>query len=171
MKKNRTVKMVKTFVMVIVLALFGFNNAVAQDGTEITDDKLEAYIMVMDSVTVLKTQLSDTVSAMIVEHELMDGGRAYNIIKSAAGDSVQLAEEGITDEQLVAFKELQKKREELEAALNESFSNLVKEYVGISEYNTIRKGLKNDPELKERYQALKESDTAEAATTESGTPE
>ena len=168
---NRAVKMVKAFTLAMAAVFFSLNTAVAQDGVEITDDKLEAYIMVMDSVTVLKTQLSDTVSAMIVGHELMDGGRAYNTIKAAAGDTVQLTEEGITDEQLMAFEELQKKREELESALNESFSNLVKEHVGIAEYNAIRKGLRNDPELKERYQALKGSDEATEAGAGSGMPE
>lgn len=168
---NRVVKMVKTFTLATVAMFLSLNTAVAQEEVEISDEKLEAYILVMDSVTVLKTQLSDTVSAMIVGHELMEKGRIYNAIKSAAGDSVELEKEGITDEQLVAFQELQNRREELESTLNETFSNLVKEYVGIAEYNAIRKGLRKDPELKERYQALKESDEAAEATAESGSPE
>ncbi len=161
---DRVPKLVKLFTLFLVAGFFNLGHALAQD-TEVSDDKLKAYIMVMDSVDVLRADLSENVSNMIVEHELMDGGRAYNTIKSAQGDTVKLSEAGITEEQIAAYDELQKELSDLQTALNDSFSKMVKEHVGIGEYNQIRKGLRSDAELKERYDALAaEAEAAEEDT-------
>lgn len=156
----RALKLVKLFTLFIVTGFLSLGNVVAQD-TEISDEKLKAYIIVMDSVDVLRTELSENVSNMIVGHEMMDGGRVYNKIKSAKGDTVKLAEEGITEEQLTAYDELQQEVSELQAELNETFSEMVKEQIGIADYNKIRKGLRSDAELKERYEVLVAAETEE----------
>jgi hypothetical protein len=150
---DRVLKLVKLFTLFIAAGFLSLGNAMAQD-TEVSDEKLKAYIMVMDSVDVLRSSLSKEVSNMIVSNELMDGGRAYNSIKSAQGDTVKLTEAGITEEQLAAYDELQQELTELQAGLNETFSGMVKEHVGVSDYNKIRKGLRSDAELKKRYEAL-----------------
>lgn len=150
---DRVLKLVRLFTLFVVAGFLSLGNAIAQD-TEVSDEKLKAYIMVMDSVDVLRSALSEEVSNMIVSNELMDGGRAYNSIKSAQGDTVKLTEAGITEEQLAAYNELQQELTELQAGLNETFSGMVKEHVGVSDYNKIRKGLRSDAELKERYEVL-----------------
>ncbi len=147
-------KTIRTVSLTAVAAFFSIGVASAQSDQEISDEKITAYIIVMDSVDALSSQISEDFSVMIKEHELLDGGRAYNTITSAKGDSVKLAEEGITDEQLAAYNEIQKEMESRKAELNKTFSTLVKENVGAAEYNAIKRGLKNDPELKERYEAI-----------------
>lgn len=149
----RALNLVKLITLFSVATLLSLGNAMAQD-TEVSDEKLRAYIMVMDSVDVLRSDLSENVSNMIVSHEMMDGGRVYNKIKAANGDTVKLAEEGITPEQLAAYDELQQELTDLQAALNETFSEMVKEHVGVGDYNKIRKGLRSDEDLKERYEVL-----------------
>lgn len=166
----RALNLVKLFTFFVVAGFISLGNAKAQD-TEVSDEKLKAYIMVMDSVDVLRTELSESVSNMIVSNELMDGGRTFNTIKSAQGDTVKLTEAGITEEQLAAYEELQQELTELQASLNETFSQMVKEHVGIREYNQIRKGLRSDEELKERYEVLVaevEAENQEAGTEEGG---
>ena len=167
---NRISKTFQIFSVAALAAFFSVGTAFAQGEPEITDEKLEAYVIVMDSVDALRAQLSEDISTMIKEHELMDGGRTFNVIRTAQGDSVKLAEEGITPEQIAAFEELQQIMTERQQALNETFNTLVKEQVGVSEYNAIRKGISSDEDLKVRYEAIvAEREGAEAATeTEDG---
>lgn len=148
------VKTVKVFSLFLVAGMLGMGSAMAQSDAEISDEDLKSYIMVMDSVDQLRTQLSEDVSEMIKSHELMDGGRAYSKIKAANGDAEKLEEEGISEEQIEAYEELQEQVTEMQAELNSTFSDMVKEHVGIAEYNKIRKGLSADEELKARYEAL-----------------
>lgn len=148
------VKTLKSFTLFFIAGLLGMGSALAQSDNEISDEDLRSYIMVMDSVDQLRTQLSEDVSEMIKSHELMDGGRAYSKIKAADGDTEKLEEEGITEEQVQAYEELQEQVNEMQAELNAAFSDMVKEHVGVADYNKIRKGLRNDEELKARYEAL-----------------
>lgn len=147
-------KTVKSFSLFLIAGLLGMGSVMAQTESDISDENLRSYIMVMDSVDELRTQLSEDVSEMIKSHELMDGGRAYSKIKSADGDLEKLEEEEITEEQVEAYEELQGQLEEMQAELNSTFSEMVKEHVGIAEYNKIRKGLRSDEELKARYDEL-----------------
>lgn len=167
---HKMIKMLKPLTVAAVLGIFSMGKVMAQDEAAVPDEKLEAYIMVMDSVEVLRVQLSDTLSAMIVSHELMDGGRAYSTMKAAKGDTVKMAEEGITPEQIAAYEDLQQQMEERKAELNETFSQMVKEHVGVSEYNKIRKGLRSDDELKERYETLLAEQEGEESSA-AGNPE
>lgn len=161
-------KTVKLFFLFFIAGLLGMGSAMAQDEAEVSDEELRSYIMVMDSVDQLRTELSENVSEMIKSHELMDGGRAYSKIKAADGDAEQLEEEGISPEQIEAYEELQEQVTEMQAELNSTFSEMVKEHVGVSEYNKIRKGLRNDEELKARYDALAEEMNAEESSPEEG---
>lgn len=162
------VKTVKLFSLFFIAGLLGMGSAMAQNETEVSDEDLRSYIMVMDSVDQLRAQLSENVSEMIKNHELMDGGRAYSKIKAADGDAEKLEEEEITEEQIEAYEELQEQINEMQAELNSTFSEMVKEHVGVSEYNKIRKGLRNDEELKERYEALAAEINEEEASMEEG---
>lgn len=165
------VKTVKLFSLFLVAGLLGMGSAMAQSDTEVSDENLRSYVMVMDSVDQLRSQLSEDVSAMIRDHELMDGGRAYGKIKTAGGDTVKLKEEGITEEQVKAYEELQEQVAKMQAELNASFSEMVKEHVGISEYNKIRKGLGSDDELKARFDAIAAEMNEDEASPEEGEAE
>lgn len=161
------VKTFKLFSLFLVAGLLGMGSVMAQTETEVSDEDLRSYIMVMDSVDQLRAELSENVSEMIKSHELMDGGRAYSKIKAADGDMEKLEEEGISEEQVAAYEELQAQVEEMQAELNTTFSDMVKEHVGIAEYNKIRKGLQSDEELKARYDELA-AETNEEEGLESG---
>lgn len=165
------VKTVKLFSLFLVAGLLGMSSAVAQSDTEVSDEELRSYVMVMDSVDQLRTQLSEDVSQMIRDHELMDGGRAFSKIKAAGGDAEKLEEEGISEEQLEAYEELQEQVAEMQAELNAAFSEMVKEHVGVSEYNKIRKGLGSDEELKARYEAIAAEMNEDEASLEEGEAE
>ena len=151
---NKVVKTFKLFSLAAFAAILSIGTAAAQSDQEISDEKITAYIIVMDSVDELSSQIQEDMGNRIKEHELLDGGRAYQTISSAKGDSVKLAEEGITDEQLAAYNEIMVEMENRKKELNEIFVTLVKEKVGASEYNQIKKGLRSDQKLKDRYDAI-----------------
>lgn len=151
---NKIVKTFKFFSAAAIAAFFSVGTAFAQDNAEVSDEKLEAYVMVMDSVDILRAQIQEEISTMIMENELMNGGKAYNEIKTAGGDTVKLTEQGITPEQIAAFNEIENAMAEKSAALNSKFSEMVKEHVGIADYKAIKSGLSNDEGLKERYEAI-----------------
>lgn len=163
---NNIAKTFKIFSVAVVAAFFSLGTANAQDA-EISDEKLEAYVMVMDSVDALRAQLSEDISNMIKEHELMEGGKIYSDIKAANGDTVKLTEQGITPEQIAAFNEIENTMAERTSQLNSAFSEMVKEHIGVSEYKAIKAALKNDEELKEKYETL----MAEREGTETPTEE
>lgn len=161
-------KSIKLLSLFFVAGLMGMGTAMAQNDTEVSDEELQAYIIVMDSVDVLRAQLSEDVSALIVNHEQMDGGRKYSKIKAVYGDPVEMEEAGFTEEEVKAFEELQAQVEEMQAELNAAFSAMVKEHVGVAEYNKIRKGLRSDEELKARHEALSEEMHKEDEDAEAG---
>ena len=167
---NTVVKTFKIFSLAAVAAILSIGTAAAQSDQEISDEKITAYIIVMDSVDALGSKIQEDIGNMIKDHELLDGGRAYQTISSAKGDSVKLAEEGITEEQIAAYNEIMQEMETRKNELNEIFVTLVKEKVGAAEYNQIKKGLRSDPELKERYDAIaaeiEEEKTAEGENAE-----
>lgn len=149
-------KTVKLFSLFFLAGMLSMNTAMAQSDEEVADEDLRAYIMVMDSVDTLRAKLSEDVSALIINHELMDNGRVYTTIKAADGDAEKLEEEGITQEQIEAYEELEEQVNEMKAELNATFSEMVKEHIGVAEYKKIRKGLQSDEEIKARHQALTE---------------
>lgn len=182
---NKITKTFKIFSLAAMAAFFSIGNAFAQEA-EVTDEKLEAYVMVMDSVDALRAQLSQDISTMIKEHELMEGGRIFNQVKSAKGDTVKLVEDGVTPEQIAAFNEIETTMAERTAALNSTFSEMVKEHIGVADYKKIKDAINNDEEVKERYEtlmaerqeseeapeegeALEQPATGEAATDENAT--
>ena len=153
MNMIKIMKTFKFFSVAAIAAFFSVGTAFAQD-TEVSDEKLEAYVMVMDSIDILRNQIQEDISALIMENELMAGGKTYNEIKSAGGDTLKLTEQGITPEQIAAFNEIENAMAEKSAALNSKFSEMVKEHIGVADYKTIKKGLSSDEELKVRYEAL-----------------
>ena len=162
---NKITKTFKIFSLAAMAAFFSVGNAFAQDA-EISDEKLEAYVMVMDSVDALRAQLSQDISSMIKEHELMEGGRIFNEVKTAQGDTVKLAEQGITPEQIAAFNEIENTMAERTAALNSTFSEMVKEHIGVADYKKIKDAVSKDEEVKARYETLMAERQEEDAATE-----
>lgn len=166
------IKIVKTFKFFSVAAIAAFlsvGTAFAQEA-EVSDEKLEAYVMVMDSIDILRSQIQEDISTLIKENELMAGGKTFNEIKSAGGDTLKLAEQGITPEQIAAFNEIENAMAEKSAALNSKFGEMVKEHVGVAEYKAIKKGLSSDEDLKARYETLlaERQESDEEAAEETG---
>lgn len=126
----------------------------AQETEEVTDEELTKYALVMTKLDSLGEQVKATFNEMVKSHELMDGGRNYMTLDAAKGDSVKIAESGLGPDVLAAYDELKDAYDSLQNSYKEEYTRMVKEDLGVSTYNEVRKGLKDDPEVKERYSAI-----------------
>ena len=77
--------------------------AFAQDDDTPSDEELRSYIVVMDSIEVMKVSIGDKVNEKIQESELMQGGRRYKELEGADGDEAKLAEIEATEEEIAEY--------------------------------------------------------------------
>ncbi|CAN5160361.1 hypothetical protein BH23BAC1_BH23BAC1_27870 [soil metagenome] len=135
------------------LLSFASSSVFAQD-EEITDEELRKYAVVMDSIDAMKENIQTEYNAMIQEEELMQGGRRFVEIQQIGEDSVRLTELNVTEMEMEAFSKIQEKYEEMTNDFKESYTNLIKEDLGASLYNKITKALRQDEEVKRRYEEI-----------------
>ncbi|MFY0626620.1 MAG: hypothetical protein JXR07_10005 [Reichenbachiella sp.] len=139
-------------VMFSLVLLLGFQN-VAKAQEEITDEEILKYVSVMAQIDTLKVAMKSKTNDLVKGNELMDKGRVFNAIKKTKGDSVAIAALEISPEQLAAYTEITATIDQMTAEFKENYTGLIKNDLGASVYNKIKKGLKSDAELKTRYDA------------------
>ncbi|MEM7549832.1 MAG: hypothetical protein AAF363_09160 [Bacteroidota bacterium] len=168
--------MKRVYFLLSGILMFSFLSQ-AQEEDPISDEELKKYALVMDFADVEKKKLQDSYNELIQSHELMDGGKRFVEIKEAKGDEAKMEELAITEEELAAYEEIEAKNEENIATFKEAYTAKIKdkEVLGAGIYNSVRKALKSDEELKTRYEAIiteiQEERTALAEEIESETQE
>ncbi|MDQ3393573.1 MAG: hypothetical protein M3512_05605 [Bacteroidota bacterium] len=148
----------KTFFGAAAFCIFATSSTFAQS---VSDDELNKYAVVMDSIDAMKRNIQDDYNAMIQEEELMQGGRRFVEIQQVGDDSVRLTELNVTEMELEAFNKIQEKYTEMTTDFKESYTNLIKEDLGAALYNKVTKALKDDSEVKNRYDSILEEVKAE----------
>lgn len=146
------IKLIKGAIVLIVLLAVQFN-AFAQDD-EITDEDLTAYATLLLKVDSLKAAAKTQFSEMVKSDELMNGGKRYNELKKAIGDEAKLTEIGATEEEIQAYNDLIAFNTEASANIKATFSAEVKDGIGARKYNTIKKALKADADIKSKYDEI-----------------
>lgn len=142
-------------VFVTFLLLFGVIFPIQAQSVTVTDEELQRYVIVMDSINELTEQLKSTISELVKNNAGITPAR-YNELSRLNGDSVKLKEAKATPAELKALKEITDRRNEETQKLQEAFKKLTTEYVGAATYNKIRNALRSDNELKARYDAMME---------------
>lgn len=137
-----------------ILFLFAVTTVSAQEtNNTVSDEELTKYATAMDSVSELTTQLMDSISTMVKNSEAVTATR-YNDLSKIITDEAKLAEAKATPEEIAFVKAVAEKKAEGTAAINATFQNLAKEYVGAATFNKVKKAIANDPAVKERYETL-----------------
>ena len=145
--------MVMAFLMV---GLFSVNSfAQEAEDEEITEEELMKFATMEDSVTAFYESKNEEVIEMIKNHEVIEPGR-YNEIKAAWGNEGKLSEISITDEEKTAYEGILTAMESVKEEVTELKVNLIKndDVLGISTYNKVNKAYKENPEIKEKVDAL-----------------
>lgn len=127
--------------------------AIAQD-TEITDEDLQNYAVVMQKVDEMKVDLKAKTSELVKGNELMDGGRRFNAIKGAGEDEAKLTELEVTEEELAAFNEINESIAGMKAEFKTNYTAVIKDNLGVGTFNKVKKALKADADLKTKYESI-----------------
>lgn len=146
------IKLTKGTILLIILLTVQFNVIAQED--EITDEDLTAYATLLLKVDSMKDAAKNQFSEMVKANELMAGGKRYNELKSAIGDDEKLAEIKATEEEVQAYNELVAFNTNASANIKTVFGAEVKDGIGARKYNTIRKLLKSDADVKAKYDEI-----------------
>lgn len=150
--KNLTMKF-KVLALFFVLSLLG-TTAQAQDES-VSDEDLKRYAIAMDSIEQMKKNLIETISDMVKNNENVSASR-YNDLSKIIDDEARLKEAEATDEEIAFIKSVAAKKEEETTKINEAFQSLAKDYIGVKTYNAVKKALKDDQAIKEKYNSMME---------------
>lgn len=146
----------KRFTLIIgalVMIMASNFNLVAQDA-EITDDELKLYATVMGKIDGMKAEMKTKYNALIKNEESMNGGRRFKEIKSAKGDEAKLAEINVTEEEMSIFNKIQEEYASMTKEFKATYPTLIKDELGAGVYNKVKKALKSDSDLKEKYDTI-----------------
>lgn len=138
--------------LLLLVGSFGLH-AQEAESTAISDDELQRYAVMMDSIDEMRVSLLSEISDMVKSNERITVSR-YNELSKIAEDQEKLTAANATEDELAALKEIQDKKDSGTVKINDAFRALAKEYVGASTYNKVRKALKDEPEVKSKYQTL-----------------
>ena len=118
--------------------------------TEITDEDLKKYDVVMDSVAAMQESLREIVAETVRSNTVMEVNR-YNELFKIDNDEAKLKEAKATPEEIAFLKQIDDLRKVNIERINATYQALAKDYVGLKTFNAIRKSLQSDQALKARY--------------------
>lgn len=147
--KKINMKVLKIAFVGLAVLLFSNVSVMAQD--EISDQDLYNYALMDLSKDAIVAQISPMVNDLIAQQEGMTGQR-FQELQKAKGNfaSVDAKEWEIKFYNLVEGK-INKKKE----AAGEVVKVMASQLIGASTYKAIKAGLKNDADLKGRYEAIR----------------
>ena len=125
----------------------------ASTGQGFTDEDLKKYAITMDSVRGMQLTLNDIITEMVQKNTVMSVPR-YNELFKLTDDQAKLAEKQATPAEIQFLKDVADKRAEEMKRVNATYQGLVKDYVGVKTFNTIKKSLESDQELKAKYENM-----------------
>jgi hypothetical protein len=152
-------------IYVLLLAFFVvFSSANAQTAAGISDEDLKKYAVTMDSIKVMQQTLQQIVAENVQSNKVMTVAR-YNQLFKVAGDEAKLAEANATPEEKAFLQEIADLRQYNISRINSTYQALAKEYIGLKAFNTIKKSLETDPNLKARYERINDEVQSSGQTT------
>lgn len=126
-------------------------SAVAQD--EITDEDLKAYAIIEKSKELITSGISPMVNDLIKKQEGLDGKR-FNELRKTKGDQAKLASIEAKDFEIKFLTMVNVQIDKRKEAAKEVVGTLVKYGLGAEKYKLIKKSIKEDQELKGRFDSI-----------------
>jgi hypothetical protein len=151
----------KFFVTLFLSALFCINGFSQSNqaksstvkSTTVTQEELTKYATAMDSVNEMTAALKQEITEKVNNSQNVTADR-YNELSKIITDDAKLAEVNATPEEIAFVKEIENRKNDEGARINQVFQSLAKEFVGVSTFNKVKKALNTDSDLKARYDAL-----------------
>lgn len=127
--------------------------AKGQESAEFSDEELTKYAVVMKWAETETATLSQKVADLVNNNELLSAA-AYNTLSRAQKAGEELRSTEVEEGEIVEFEKIAATTE----TLKEEFSSVYKEKIlsdiGASLYNSLKKALKTDEDVKSRYEAI-----------------
>lgn len=152
-------------VLLLMCLVAGINIVNAQEETSFSDEELTKYATVMVWAEMEKDRMTEVYNGWINNDEVLVASRFVEI-KSANGDSLKLQEIEATNEEVVAFEQIQVNYDSMTSSFKEVYIGKIKEDIGAGLYNTLKKELKANENVKARYQTIYDGLMEENVTTE-----
>ena len=149
-------KMVNVLKRITFLSTFLFHVGFvyAQDDLEITDNDLEAYYIINLAKNSIVKTISPMVNDLIAKQEGMTGQR-YKELQGAKGDAGKLAEIEAKEWEIQFFDLVTKQIDKKKKAAGDVVKLLAANSLGGAKYKVIRAGLKDDADMKAKYDGVK----------------
>lgn len=144
--------MTKNFFLA-VLCFFVISAVHAQDAEAVSDDELQRYAVMMDSIDEMRVGLLSKISEMVKSTDKITVAR-YNDLSKIANDAAKLEEAKATPDEVSFLKEIQATKDSGTSEINTTFKTMAKEYVGASTYNKVKKAISEDGDAKSKYEAM-----------------
>ena len=138
--------------MYFLVFVIGIGFANAQD-VEITDADLKAYAIANAGVKSITSSISPMVNDLISKQEGMTGQR-FKELQATKGDAAKLAEIEAQEWEIKFLDTVNGEIDKRKQAAKDLINLMAKYAVGSSKYKAIRAGIKEDPDMKARYDAI-----------------
>lgn len=138
--------------MYFLVFVIGMGFASAQD-VEITDADLKAYAIANAGVKSITSNISPMVNDLISKQEGMTGQR-FKELQATKGDADKLTGIEAQEWEIKFLDTVNEEIDERKQAAKDLINLMAKYAVGSSKYKAIRSGIKEDPDMKARYDAI-----------------
>lgn len=136
-------------VLLLALWLASFTSVNAQ---KITSEELKKYIITMDSLEVLKNQLTTTINNLSKNSKIP--GERVSKLMPVINDQAKLSELKATPDEIAHVKKIISIRNEETMKFQRTYQLLISNYLGQDVFTKVRNGLKSDSSLKRKYDSL-----------------
>ncbi|MEQ9468213.1 MAG: hypothetical protein RLN88_12420 [Ekhidna sp.] len=140
-------------VVLMMFLLAGYGVASAQDEISYSYEELAKYATVMVWAELEKGRMTDIYNEWINNDETLAAARFVEI-KNAGVDSIKLEEMKVADDEMVAFEMIQTNYDSMTSSFKEVYIEKIKSDIGAGLYNSLKKELRSDSEVKGRYKAI-----------------
>ncbi|WP_436517064.1 hypothetical protein [Ekhidna sp. To15] len=151
-------------VLLMMCLIAGFGKVSAQDEATFSDEDLTKYATVMVWAEMEKGKMTEVYNGWINNDPTLEATRFVEI-KSAKGDSLKLQELAVSNDEKVAFEKIQMSYDSMTASFKDVYIGKIKTDIGAGLYNTLKKALKADADVKARYKVVYDAIAEESKTT------
>lgn len=144
--------MIKDVLLSVVFLLIVFSSQ-GQSENQYSEEELVKYATVMKWAEERKNEMTTTYNGWINSNEVISAPRFIKI-KNAQTDSLKLTQLEVDTEEMDAFDQIINDYDSLISSFTDVYKQKIRDEIGASLYNKLKKDLKNDQAIKTRYEAV-----------------
>jgi hypothetical protein len=136
------------------LAIFFFllMNLINVMAQEITNEELKKYVLTMDSLDVLKNQLTIKINNISKNSKISPD--RFNKLMPIINDQAKLTEANATADEITIIKKAVALRNEETMKFQQTYQALIHDFLGQAIFTKVRNALKTNDSIKRKYDSL-----------------